>query len=99
MTRGAEALADSGKRLILFVTGDAPRSCRARENLAAALRDLEIGDVEPTEIDLVEQPAQTLVYGIFATPALLRPRATGKPEVLYGDLSERKALERFLAGL
>jgi len=95
----SEALANGGTQLILLITGDAPRSRRARENLAAALRDLKITDTKPTEVDLIKQPAQTLVYGVFATPALLRTGTTGKAEALYGDLSERKALERFLAGL
>lgn len=87
----------SAERLTLFVTGDAPRSRRARANLAEALAQFGLS-LETQEIDLVDDPAQSLTYGIFATPALLRTSPGAQPEVLYGDLSEPKALERFLAG-
>ncbi len=85
------------RTLILLVTGDAPRSQRARANLAEALERIGLDPAATQEIDLTADPAQTLVYGIFATPALLRTSDTGEPEVLYGDLSEQRALERFLA--
>ncbi|MFP4061232.1 MAG: hypothetical protein ACOC26_02395 [Halochromatium sp.] len=87
----------SPHRLTLFVTGDAPRSQRARANLAEALAQAGLDAEATREIDLTADPAQTLVYGIFATPALLRMSETGEAEVLYGDLSERRVLERFLA--
>lgn len=84
-------------QLILFTTGDAPRSRRARANLADALRRCGRDPAATQEIDLVRNPAQTFAYGIFATPALLRVSDDAGPEVLYGDLSEPQALERFLA--
>lgn len=96
MSIRAEANAAPPTRLILFVTGDAPRSRRAKANLAETLERLEIEPTELVEIDLTADPTQTLSYGIFATPALLRASESGRSEVLYGDLSERKTLERFL---
>lgn len=88
----------SGKqaKLILFTSGDAPRSCRARANLAEALRRFGQDPDTTEEIDLARHPAQTDVYRIFATPALLRISDGASPEVLYGDLSERQTLENFL---
>ncbi len=97
MNSRPEGSIESPYTLTLFVTGDAPRSQRARANLAEALAQVGLDAEAMQEIDLTADPAQTLVYGIFATPALLRTSVTGEPEVLYGDLSERRALERFLA--
>ena len=97
MTDRADPVTEAQRELILFVTGDAPRSRRARQNLAHALEQLGLSGAETREVDLIAEPGQTLAYGIFATPALLRPGANGQAEVLYGDLSEREALERFLS--
>ncbi len=96
MNANPVSTAESTHNLTLFVAGDAPRSQRARANLAAALARLGLDPATTREIDLTADPAQTLAFGIFATPALLRIRTAGEPEVLYGDLSEGPALERFL---
>lgn len=96
MSRSAPDTGADDGRLILFVTGDAPRSRRARDNLARALDGLGT-TARPREIDLVEQPQACIRYGIFATPALLRVDDGGAPSVLYGDLSEEQRLRRFLA--
>lgn len=85
-------------RLILFVTGDAPRSQRARANLSKAFGDLALSDDEMREIDLIQEPRKTVEFGIFATPALMRVDKDGNREVLYGDLSEDGAVQRFLSG-
>jgi circadian clock protein KaiB len=83
--------------LVLFVTGDAPRSRRARANLAAALAGRGLDPADVREIDLLREPERTVEYGIFATPALLQVTESGPGTVLYGDLSETERLERFLA--
>lgn len=85
--------------LILFVTGNAPRSRRARNNLSAALDALGMDSVEPLEIDLIEHPEHTTAYSIFATPALLRTDEAGDMQVLYGDLSDERKLADFLDDL
>ena len=85
--------------LVLFVTGDAPRSRRARENLARAL---ELDGFRPEvvhEVDLILMPSRAIDEGIFATPALLRRGGDGARAVLYGDLSDETQLHRFLADL
>lgn len=96
MSRRATDSGADGGQLILFVTGDAPRSRRARDNVARALDGLGT-TARPREIDLVEQPQECIRYGIFATPALLRVGAGDASNVLYGDLSEEQRLRRFLA--
>jgi circadian clock protein KaiB len=87
---------DQTDRLLLFVTGNAPRSRRARDNLSDALKRLGQPSTAAEEIDLTRDPGQTLKYGIFATPALVRTNGPGENEILYGDLSEQGTLERFL---
>lgn len=86
------------RHLILFVTGDAPRTRRARRNLAAALSEAGL-DGWPREIDLLEEPRQALDFGMFATPALLRTGEQRPRAVLYGDLSDEATLSQFLGEL
>lgn len=85
--------------LILFVTGEAPRSRRAHHNLTAAL-DASGLDIDPArEIDLLCEPQQAIRFGIFATPALMHIDAAGNHRVLYGDLSDEHRLRDFLSTL
>ncbi|MDZ7854312.1 MAG: circadian clock KaiB family protein [Halomonas sp.] len=85
--------------LILFVTGEAPRSQRAHLNLAAALEAAGIGDTPAREVDLLRDPQQAITFGIFATPALMHIDASGERRVLYGDLSDEHRLNDFLSAL
>lgn len=85
--------------LILFVTGGAPRSRRARRNLNAVLGTGGLDVAPPHEIDLLDDPQQAITYGIFATPALMQINASGQRRVLYGDLSDEQRLKGFLAAL
>lgn len=86
----------SDEQLILFVTGDAPRSRRARANLAQALTAADGTSPDYQEIDLTREPQRMVEYGIFATPALASVGPGGLVAVLYGDLSNETALHRFL---
>ena len=81
---------------MLFVTGTAPRSQRARANIARMLERLERTELQPYEIDLLEQPDQGLKHSVFATPSLLKVSSNGEVSVLYGDLSDGQRLHRFL---
>lgn len=85
-------------RLLLLVTGDAPRSRRARANLSAALNE-HGSALAPAEVDLLEEPERTIEYGVFATPALLWLRGDGRDSVIYGDLSDPSALHSFLRAI
>lgn len=99
MTASSDRAESQVPELILFVTGNAPRSRRARRNLAEVLESLDLESVEPLEIDLMEHPEHTVTYSVFATPALLRTDDTGDVQVLYGDLSDESKLSDFLDGL
>ncbi|MEE4303293.1 MAG: circadian clock KaiB family protein [Wenzhouxiangella sp.] len=85
--------------LMLFVTGDAPRSLRAQSNLEAALTKLGCDAIKPLQVDLLEQPEQSVSYSVFATPALLRTKRDGKISTIYGDLSDESKLLDFLKPL
>jgi circadian clock protein KaiB len=82
--------------LVLFVTGDAPRSARARGNLERALEGLDRESLVVEEVDLIQQPQRALDYGVFATPALALVTTEGAQQFLYGDLSDEASLHRFL---
>lgn len=98
MTGGPDDGGGRDARLILFVTGDAPRSQRARANLLRALDGYPLSDDDMLEIDLIKDPRKTVEFGIFATPALMRVDEDGNLEVLYGDLSDDGTVQRFLSG-
>jgi len=83
-------------QLILFVTGDSPRSQRARTNLARALSHLGMEEKAWREINLLENPGKAIEYGIFATPALMDASDPDNQEVIYGDLSNESELMRYL---
>lgn len=85
--------------LILFVTGDAPRSRRAKRNLTTALEATCPGMTPFREINLLNEPQQAISFGIFATPALMHIDASGNRKVLYGDLSDERSLTDFLLTL
>lgn len=86
-------------RLILFVTGTAPRTQRARRNLARMLEQIGRSDVVPYEIDLLQQPQEGLTYSVFATPSLLKTDDEHGGSLLYGDLSDDNRLHRFLSDM
>ena len=85
--------------LILFVTGTAPRSQRARANLARMLERIGLVDTHPHEVDLLKQPEESIKHSVFATPALMKVSKDGEVSMLYGDLSEDDHLHRFLSDL
>lgn len=99
MSRQAAISGATGPYLILFVADDSPRSSRARTNLKNALESAGMGDTTAREIDLLQGPEQAVAHGLFATPALLRAAEGGSRAILYGDLSDRDSLMRFLEDL
>ncbi|WP_440995972.1 circadian clock KaiB family protein [Arhodomonas sp. SL1] len=96
MTDSERCPQETATELVLFVTGDAPRSRRARANLHSALAQSGLEGLSCREIDLLREPEQALVHGTFATPALAHMRDGRLQGVLYGDLSERDRLGGFL---
>lgn len=99
MNPGNDGDTGANADLILFVTGDSPRSLRARANLANAVEQIASDRITVRHIDLLEDTEGITEYGIFATPALIHVRESGAPAVLYGDLSNKSELQRFLANL
>ncbi|MEX2517137.1 MAG: circadian clock KaiB family protein [Gammaproteobacteria bacterium] len=97
MNAESQPEARSGAHLVLFITGDSPRSQRARGNLEQALNQLAIDGVLAEVVDLLSQPEQVIKYGVFATPALMNASQSGNPQILYGDLSNTDRLLKFLA--
>lgn len=97
MSRQSTKGGETGQQLILFIAGKSPRSLRARANLASALENAGMAETRPREIDLLQEPQQAVTHGLFATPALLRTDSERSRAVLYGDLSDRDSLLRFLA--
>lgn len=98
----SHALADHtphGATLVLFVTGEAPRSRRAHRNLTLALEAARPDAAPVREIDLLRDPQQAIHFGIFATPAVMLINASGNRKVLYGDLSDEHGLKDFLEAL
>lgn len=82
-------------RLTLFVTGHAPRSQRARTNLAAALQEFDVIERLVEEVDLLAGAKVALDNGIFASPALMDGEVS-ESRVMYGDLSDADNLTAFL---
>lgn len=85
--------------LLLFLTGEAPRSRRAQRNLSVALETTPHHGGPVQEVDLLREPQQAIHFGIFATPALVHIDASGNRRVLYGDLSGAQSLKDFLQGI
>ncbi len=83
-------------QLVLFTTGDSPRSVRARTNLDQALKTLGAENIKTREIDLIQHPDKVLEHGVFATPALVNTNESGQSSVLYGDFSDMDRLKNFL---
>ena len=99
MNPGNDRASGASADLILFVTGDSPRSQRARANLANAVEENASNPITVRHVDLLKETEGIIEYGIFATPALVHVRDGGEPAVLYGDLSNEPELQRFLANM
>lgn len=99
MQANNEQLQDSAHQLVLFVSGGAPRSLRARSNLQGTLDRLGIDGEQVEVVDLLENPRAGIQYSVFAAPALLRNEPGSEPQLLYGDLADTTRLEQFLSDL
>lgn len=78
----------------LFITGDAPNSRIAKENVRILKKRLSEYDFHLEIVDVMENPDAALEHGIYVTPAL----QVIKPEpgtLIFGNLSNHNALEKF----
>lgn len=85
------------KSVILFVTGDSPRSQRARKHLETVLQDYpDLGQYYEI-IDVLVQPTKLVDHGIFATPALMVKPPAGEASLMFGDLSNDTQLRELVS--
>ena len=77
--------------LRLFVSGDAPNSRIARDNLKRLQESFSEQVFEVEVVDVVDRPETALECGIFITPALqiVEPPPGG---MVYGNLNDTEAL-------
>lgn len=78
----------SPHRFCLYVTGSAPNSLRARDNLAEICQQFLPDRHEIEIVDLTRNPERALSDGIFITPTLVR-RNPGTEVRIMGSLSDR----------
>ena len=83
--------------LRLYVAGTAPNSVAARDRLSDALREEE-PSCEVEIVDVMETPERALEDHVLVTPTLVRVRPLPQTQV-FGNLSDRQALERLLEPL
>lgn len=79
---------DGDVRLILLVSGDSPRSERARSNLNRALAGLDTGRMATEEVDVLAHPMAVVAYGLIAVPALVVELPSGDRRLFYGELED-----------
>jgi len=81
--------------LRLFISGDAPNSRLAKENLRRFCERAAGIHFELEVIDVLDNPQVMLDYGIYLTPALqiIEP---GPGRLIYGNLSNEEALQTLL---
>ena len=84
-------------KLRLFVSGDAPNSRIARENLQRLQRRLDDAVITVEIVDVMQEPRKALGNGIFLTPALqvLGPEPGA---VIYGNLNDADTLLALFPG-
>ena len=96
MTEPKRAESQPDTTLILFVTGNSPRSQRARDALRQTLAAEGHDPDGYREIDLLKQPECIVEYRVFAAPTLIHCVPGEETEVLYGDLTDPEKLIRLL---
>lgn len=84
-------------RVVLFITGQSPRSQRARMHLKSTLEKILGRDKDYEIVDVLIEPTKMLDHGIFATPALMVKPCAGDPSYLVGDLSDEAKLRELLS--
>jgi len=83
------------RKLILVVYGDSPQSTRARENITAALDARGIDPRTLETIDVMANPQWARELQTAAAPQLIIGDVRSNRS-MYGDLSDRERLDRWL---
>lgn len=84
-TRDAEL--DQVLTLRLYVAGDAPNSCEARENLRVMLKECLPGAYRLEEVDFLREPLRAMRDGVLVTPTLVKV-APAPMQKIIGTLRE-----------
>lgn len=72
MTIGDAERTNEVLSLRLYVAGDAPNSCEARENLRAMLEALPPELYQLEEVDFLRDPLRAMRDGVIVTPTLVK---------------------------
>ena len=72
MTTGDAGRTEDVLTLRLYVAGDAPNSCEARENLRMVLETLPPELYHLEEIDFLRDPLRAMGDGVVVTPTLVK---------------------------
>lgn len=87
MTRGVAGHHDEVLTLRLYVAGDAPNSCEARENLRIMLEECAPEEYHLEEVDFLREPLRAMRDGVLVTPTLVKV-APAPAQQIIGTLRE-----------
>jgi len=85
-------------RITLFVAEGSPSAAMAQETLSAVLEACGLERIACRIVDVFADPAEALMAGIIATPALVVEMGQGR-RVFLGDFRRRQDLQAFLMAL
>jgi len=85
-------------RISLFVAEGSPSADMAQETLSAVLEACGLDRAACRIVDVFADPAEALLAGIIATPALVVDTGRGR-RVFLGDFRRRQDLQAFLVAL
>lgn len=87
MTVGDAGQVEDVLTLRLYVAGDAPNSCEARENLRLMLEEVPPELYRLEEIDFLRDPLRAMGDGVVVTPTLVKLSPPPSRKII-GTLSE-----------
>ena len=83
----SETGGDQVLTLRLYVAGDAPNSCEARENLRVMLEECPPGEYRLEEVDFLREPLRAMRDGVLVTPTLVKVAPAPRQQII-GTLRE-----------
>ena len=84
-------------RIRLFISGDAPNSRIAQENLRRMEAQLDGCRFDVEIVDVMIDPQTALAHSVFLTPAL-QIVDPGPGTIIFGNLSDMNALQSLFSG-
>ncbi|MFW6055419.1 MAG: circadian clock KaiB family protein [Thermodesulfobacteriota bacterium] len=92
MEKRAEDYKLGGYVLRLFITGEAPNSFIAKENLRRLQKSLSGCRFEVEIVDVLKTPQVALEHGVYVTPALQIVEPSGPGALIFGNLQNLDSL-------